>query len=233
MKNKLMERPLLNGIVRQRVDNGMLCLTDLIQVNDDICALKGWNIRRIRDFFVNQSEIDYVVELLDLDGAFIKAEKSAFIELSKNKGLISSLKKIGYYSTKGARENKAVYCNQYLFVAIAQWLNPMFRAYVTKWVTDQLIINRIEAGNNFNSLCNSINQHMIPNLSDNGKKFIFSNMAKLINKKVFGKHDDNLRQIASKEQLSELNKWETKLSTLIEVGYIKDYQEAKDYINNN
>lgn len=230
MKDKLMERPLLNGIIRQRVDNGMLCLSDLVEVNDDICAIKGWKIRRIRDFFLNDAERDYITELLDLDGVFIKAEKSAFVEHAKNKGLISALKELGYYSTKGRGENKATYCNEYIFVAVAQWLNPHLRAYVTKWVTDSLILNRIEAGHGFNTLCSSIQTNILPELSENGKRFIFSNFAKLVNKKVFGRHDDNLRQIASKAQLSELNKWETKLSTLIDVGYIKSYQEAKEYI---
>lgn len=234
MKDKLMERPLLNGIVRQRVDNGMLCLSDLTEVNDDICALKGFKIRRVRDFFMNESEREYITELLELDGVFMKAEKSAFTEQAKNKGLISALKSIGKYSTKGRGDNKSTYCDMYIFVAIAQWLNPMLRAYVTKWVTDSLILNRIEAGNNFNMLCSTISDKIIPTLeSENAKKFIYSNFTKLINKKVFGRHDNDLRQIASKEQLSNLNKWETKLTTLIEVGYISNYQEAKEYIENN
>lgn len=231
MKDKLMIRPLLNGNVRQRVDNGMLCLSDLANIYEVERLSNGWNDKRIDKFFNNSDEVEYIIELLDLQGVFINGNKLPFIEQVNNQGIIRALKSIGQYSTKGARDSKAVYCNPYIFIAVAQWLNPRFRAYVTIWATDQLILNRIEAGNNFNTLCDSISKHMLPKLSDNGKKFIFSNMAKLINKKVFGRHDYNLRQIASKEQLSELNKWETKMSTLIEVGYIKDYQGAKEYID--
>lgn len=227
-----MERPLMGGIVRQHVGSQMLCLSDLASIYEAERVSNGWIEKRLDSFFKNDSEKEYIMELLKLQGVLIDGNILSFTEHANNKGVISALKSIGQYSTKGRGEKRNTFCNPYIFVAVAQWLNPKFRAYVTIWVTDQLILNRIEAGNNFNALCDAISTNIIPKLSsDNAKRFIYSNFTKLINKRVFGRHEDNLRQIASKDQLSELNRLETKLSTLIEVGYIVSYNSAKDYIN--
>jgi len=227
-----MERPLMGGIVRQHVGSQMLCLSDLANIYEAERVSNGWTEKRLDLFFKNDAEKEYIMELLKLQGVLIDDGIPSFTEHANNKGVISALKSIGQYSTKGRGENRNTFCNPYIFVAVAQWLNPKFRAYVTMWVTDQLILNRIEAGNNFNTLCDAISINIIPKLSsDNAKRFIYSNFTKLINKKVFGRHEDNLRQIASKDQLNELNRLETKLSTLIEVGYISSYSDAKVYIN--
>ena len=232
MKNTLIERPLMGGIIRQRVDNEMLCLTDLAKLYETTRIVNGWVEKQVSKFFENKEEIEYITELLDLQGVLTNSNKLLFTEQSENQGAVKTLKAFNQYSTKGRGDNKATYCNPYIFIAVAQWLNPRFRAYVTIWVTDQLILNRIEAGENYNTLCLAISNHIVPTLSDNGKRFIYSNMAKLINVKVFGEHKNNLRQIASKEQLVKLRNLETKLSTLIEVGYVSSYQDAKAYINN-
>lgn len=230
MKNKLMERPLMGATVRQRIENNQLCLTDLAQIYEAERIKNGWVEKRLDHFFNRDSEIEYIIELLDLQGIFINVQKHTFIEQAKNQGLIKALKDIGQYKVTGRGDNKAIFCNHYIFIAVAQWLSPRFRAIVTMWATDTLILNRIEAGQDYTQLCSVISGYIVPKISDNAKKFIYSNFAKLINKKVFGTHSDNLRQIASKEQLQELNKIQTKLSALIEVGYISSYQEAKQYL---
>lgn len=229
--DKIMLRPLMGAEVRQKTVNSQLCLTDLAQIYEIQRIENGWVEKDLSHFFKNISENEYIIELLELQGAFINLKKVSFIEQAKNQGIIKALKTIGEYKVTGRGENKAVYCNPYIFVAVAQWLNPRFRAMVTIWVTDQLILNRIEAGHEYNVLCAAISEYIIPKISENASRFIYSNFAKLINKKVFGEHKDNLRQVASKDQLRELNKLETKLTTLIEVGHISTYQEAKNYLS--
>jgi hypothetical protein len=228
--DKIINRPLMGFNVRQRTENNHLCLTDIVRIYEAIRSENGWIEKQPSKFFENQSEIEYIIELLDFQGIFTKSKKLLFIEHVKNQGLIKSLKAIGQYQTKGRGDNKAVFCDPYIFIAIAQWLNPKFRAMVTIWVTDSLILNRIEAGHEYTQLCTAISNHIVPNISENAKRFIYSNFAKLINKKVFGKHGDELRQMASKVQLIEMNKIQTKLTALIEVGHVEDYLGAKDYL---
>lgn len=231
MKDKLMVRPFLNGHVRQRIDNEMLCLTDLSRMYDSVRVENGWSEKKLAKFFNNDSNQEYVIEILELQGVFIKCKKLHFIEQVKNQGLIKALTSIGQYKGTGRGDNKAVYCNPYIFVAVAQWLNPRFRAAVTIWVADQLILNRIEAGSKYNLMCKSINDKIIPTLSEKGKRFIYSSFAKELNIKIFGRHEGNLRQIASKEQLMALSTLEAQVSALIDVGYIKNVQDLKSYLN--
>jgi len=223
---------MMGEIVRQRIEDELLCLTDLALIYEEQRIKNAWVDKRLNEFFINKAEIEYIVELLSLQGVFIDTEKVVFMEIVKNQSLISALKSIGQYKVTGRGTNKTTFCNPYIFVAVAQWLNPKFRAQVTMWVTDSLILNRIEAGTQFNELCNVIKNKLIPQLPEesNGRKFIFSNFAKLINKKVFGKHETNLRQIATKDQLLKLARIEGKLSALIDFGSLTSYQEAKEYI---
>lgn len=231
MKNKNMLMELMGGQVRQREENGFISLTDLQSIYDNQRQLNGWSKKYINRFFENKSEIEYIVELLDLRGFFTNNKKSSFMEHIENQGLMKALKSHGLYETRGRGENKSTFCDVYIFIAIAQWLNPKFRDYVTIWVTDQLILNRMEAGSNYNTLCTAIKEYMFDGLSENGKKYIFSNTAKLINKHVFGRHDDDLRQIASKEQLRKLRDIEIKISTLIEYNVIKSYDDIKVFLS--
>jgi hypothetical protein len=231
MKKEFMLRPLFSGNIRQSIENQMLCLTDLANIYEAERLANGWNEKRLDKFFDNSSEVEYILELLDLQGFFINGNFLTFTEYVKSQGIINGLKSIGQYRVTGRAENKAVFINPYIFIAVAQWLNPRFRAYVTIWATDQLILNRIDAGSEYNKLCRCIADVLVPKLSsENEKKFIFSNFAKLINKKVFGKHDENLRQLATKEQLANLKETEIKLTTLIEVGFINNYSDAKAYL---
>ena len=49
----------------------------------------------------------------------------------------------------------------------------------------------------------------------------FAKIAKALNYVVFGKHDENLRQLATKEQLKELSDLQSKLAFSIDMGYIR------------
>ncbi len=231
MKSKFMLRKLMTGDVRQSIENGMLCLTDLGKIYEKERLKNGWVEKDMSLFFNNKSEKEYIFEILELQGYFVKHNKLSFMEIATKQGFLKALKWLEVYQTKGRAENKAVFVNPYIFVGVAQWLNPRFRAYVTIWVTDQLILNRIEAGERYNDLCKAISEYILPNLeSENAKKFIYSNFAKLVNKKVFGEHKDDLRQIASKEDLRKLKDLEIEMITLIKVGYISNYQDAKNYL---
>lgn len=233
MKNKLMERPFFDSVIRQRIDNEMLCVSDLSDIYEKMRIDRGWPEKPLHRFF-DKTKIDnnqFIIELVR-EGDLIKDHFSTFMEIAEKRSLLKALKEFKLYKMTGRGEDRLVFAHPYIFIAIALWMNPLFRAKATIWITDQLILNRIEAGERFNVLSKSIHDHIVPKIdSENGRKFVYSNFAKLINKKVFGDHAENLRQIASYDDLKRLTRLQDKLSTLIEVGYISNYQEAKNYIN--
>jgi len=228
-----MEREFFGSVIHQRIDNEMLSVSDLSKIYEGMREEKGWPEKPLHRFFDKDrsGNSEFIVELVK-EGNLVKDHFRTFMEVYEKKGVLKALKEFGLYKMVGKGEERSVYCHPYIFVSIAMWLNPSFRAKATIWIADQLIVNRIEAGERYNALSSAIHDHIVPLInSDVAKKFIYSNFAKLINKKIFGKHADDLRQIASKEDLKELTRLQEKLITLIEVRYIKSYQEAKEYIS--
>lgn len=96
------------------------------------------------------------------------------------------------------------------------WLNPKFKLSVIKFVYDQLINERQNAGDNYKTLSSSLVKI---------KGYNFSEVAKAMQWIVYDKTGKNLRQTASQEQLQELNDIQTKLAFAIDMNYISSYQQ--------
>jgi hypothetical protein len=171
-----------------------------------------------------------LASLLAETGYIDKKQISSFYENITKQGAIKVLKELNAYSTKGRGADRKVFTDPYIFVSVAMWINPDFKAKVIKWVGDQLIVNRIEAGSYFTKLTDAIKDKIVPSLNAKESKYIYSSCAILLNKSVFGKHEDNLRQTASKEELAKLRDLEVEVSTLINVGYLKSYIDIKNYL---
>lgn len=113
-------------------------------------------------------------------------------------------------------KNQGTWMHPYLFIKFAMWLNPKFEVKVIKFVYDELIKNRHNAGDNYKML------------SESGVKlkgYNFSEIAVAMNWIVFGKRAKQLRQSATQEQLQELSDIQKKLSFAIDMGYIKSYPQ--------
>lgn len=96
------------------------------------------------------------------------------------------------------------------------WLNPNFKLSVIRFVYDELIKNRNEAGDMYRSL------------SSSGMKlqgYNFKEVATALQWLVFGTTGKNLRQTATQEQLKELSDTQTKLAFAIDMGYISSYPQ--------
>ena len=133
-----------------------------------------------------------------------------------NQGITKVLKDNGAWVTKGARQTKTVWVNPYIFVMVAMDLNPLFKANVIEWLTDQLIINRIEAGN----FCKALNTS-ISKFSPDGTQYM--TLAKALNHIVFGKHETGIRNTGTKEQLKALANIEEKMAFAIDMDYITSF----------
>lgn len=119
----------------------------------------------------------------------------------------------GRKTNRGQEANK-VYMHPYLFIDFAMWINPTFKYEVIKFVYDELIKNRHEAGDNYLRLSGSAS--MFPNVD-------YKLIAKGLNHIVFGKHYKGIRDNASEQKLKELYELEEKLVFAIDMGLIKNF----------
>ena len=104
----------------------------------------------------------------------------------------------------------------YLFIDFALWINPKFKLQVIKFVYDELIKQRNDAGDNYISLSTS---------GVKLKGYNFREVATAMQWIVFNKVGKNLRQSATQEELKEMSELEKQLAYLIDNDYITSYKQ--------
>lgn len=179
--------------VNQRTKDGMFNANSL---------LKQWNVandskKEIKDYFENKSTQEFI-DVLKNDQSTIG-------------GIVPMIKS---RASKG--ENAGTWMHPYLFIDFAMWINPKFKFEVIKFVYDELIKYRNDAGDNYVSLSAS---------GVKLKGYDFIEVAKAIQWIVFGRTGKELRQTATQKELVELNDLQSKLSFAIDMGYITTYPQ--------
>lgn len=207
------DRNLFGNIVRQDTKGGFLNLSDLVESYTIERVKNGWPEKNIDRIMNDNTETIYY--LLEKQG-IIKLPMRSFIENIEQQGFAKYMKTIGAYKTTGARHTKTVWVNPYIFVMVAMDLNPRFKAEVVGWMTDTLIINRIEAGN----FCKALNKS-IQKFNPDGNQYV--TLAKALNHIVFGRHELGIRNTGTKEQLKKLADIESKMAFSIDMGYITSF----------
>ena len=136
-----------------------------------------------------------------------------FANMVDKEGIAKVLKKLGVYKTTGARENKTTFADMYVWLLLALELNPILKASVIVWFGDTLLIDRIEAGDEFRPMNNAI-KGIVPNPN-------YSKYSIAINERVFGKHFTGMRNLASAQELRKITKIEQFISQGINMGMIR------------
>ena len=178
--------------VLQRTNDGMFNATSLV---------KQWNQKNKRkdvsEFLSNKNTLEFIEALIKDEN--LTTGNPVFKTHAINKG------KYG-----------GTWMSPLLFIDFAMWLNPSFKVTVLKFVYDELIKQRNEAGDGYKSLSASLVKL---------KGHSFQEVATAMQWIVYGKTGKELRQIATQEQLQEINEIQTKLSFAIDMGYIENYQK--------
>lgn len=209
------DRELFGYKIRQQTKDGMLNLSDLQEAYTRARIVNGWTDRDISNILnsdVNKERIFYILE----KQGFIKPHIRGFMERVNNEGLAKYLKSLGVWKTTGARHTKTVWINPYIWVMVAMEMNPMLYGEVIGWLTDSLIINRIEAGNFYKELSRAITKF---------ENVDYVAMARALNYCIFNKHETGLRNLATKEELKDMQDLEGKMAFAIDMGYINSFDE--------
>jgi hypothetical protein len=189
--------------VNQRTSDGMFNATEL---------LSQWN-----DFAGTQKQMSHFTENASTK-EYIKTIENDLNSKERNSVLIQSRGK-----------NGGTWMHPYLFIDFAMWLNPKFKLQVIKFVYDELIKYRHEAGDAYILLSYSLGK-IVP------KSFLpiaIQKVSQAMNHIVFNNHQTGIRnKEASEENLRELSELEKKISDLISEGFIKNYEQLMSYLRN-
>ena len=177
--------------IHQRTKDGMFNATSLLKQYNN-----GKRGKEVNAFLKNSTTIEFINALQDSE----EVDTRNIVSVCKG----------------GKPNNQGTWMHPYLFIDFAMWINPKFKVSVIKFVYDELIKNRHNAGDNYRLL------------SESGVKlkgYNFSEVATAMNWIVFDIKGKNLRQSATQEELKELSDIQTKLSFAIDMNYITSYPQ--------
>lgn len=205
------DRELFGIKIRQQSKTGHLNLSDL-QAAYAVAQLQhGWSERNLTEVLNAKTNMERIYYLLS-ERDFIKVDFSSFMEMVESQGTIKVLKSLAVYKTGGRGENKATWCDPYIWVLVAMEMNPMLYAKTVVWLTDSLLLNRIEAGNMYRGLSGAVAKFA---------KVDFAAIAKALNLLIFGRHESGIRQTATAAELKELTALEENMAFSVNMGFIR------------
>jgi len=221
MKNNVtlnsIDRELFGVRIKHRTKPNMLCLTDLANVYETQRVIHNWHKRdltkmlNVKESPDNAERIYYVL----YDRGLVNLALAKFIEECENKTLIKVLKEYGVYKTTGKGENKLVFASPDIFVLLGLELNPIFYAKTVIWLSDSLVKNRINAGDENNVLTSIMCKKWSPDAS------VYANVNRALNYIVYGRHERGIRNESNADLLKEMEKLQNNYSFSIDCGYIK------------
>lgn len=223
-------RELLGKKVTVMPKDGFICITEAMQALTDKREEMGLAPRQLshlmesKDF---QERIKELVNQLNSRGLLVRCRKPY---ASKNTPSMSNLYdfyKLGLAYKRGKGEDQKWFINPYLFIMISLELDPEIYATVILWISEGFIEDRNMAGDAYVQMSAAL--YKMVDDRDNFKDYI-SRVAKAINFIVFNKHEDGIRNTATRNQLNEIVTLENEIHCLLRDEFIKDYQGLIKYM---
>lgn len=200
--NVILTRNMGDFKVFQRTSDGMFNATEL---------LKQWNStsgqqKKLDHYFTNQSTTEFINALMTEEN--LNTRNSVY------------LKSRGKY-------NGGTWMTPLLFIDFAMWLNPAFKVKVLKFVYDELIRYRNEAGDAYINMSSAVARITPKHFTQEAIK----NVARAINYIIYGDHERGMRNKKGDENLArDLCEQEKDIAKLINDGFITSYEQLMNYL---
>lgn len=202
--NQIMKRPLADFTVEQRTKDGYFCLTGL---------LNNWNLKmgtkkELKDYFENKATQEFVKALADEEN--LHGDKSPYV---KSKARLD--------------RGGGTWGHPLLFIDFAMWLNPYFKVKVLKFVSDQMLTYRNEAGDAYKQLSSAMSKICTPHQM----KRYMPILGKGINYIVAGHHEHQLRnEYGTEEKQKEYFELEKQVAMLVNEGFLRTPEDVANYL---
>ncbi len=214
--NQEMVRYIDNFSVVQRTSDGYFDGSELLRQWNNV---EG-NPRRRMSEFINSPEVKEFLKALADD----ESHRSK-IDIGENQLVI----KVKGRNTKEGKTPDKVWMNPLLFIKFAMWINPTFEVKVLRFVYDEMIRYRNDAGDAYKELSSAV-MKIVP------KDFMPKAMQKVgeaLNWVVFNNHEKMLRNKHGDEMKQrELWQLEKKVADLINEGFITNFDNLISYLRN-
>ena len=202
--NNVMVRPMGQFQVEQRTKDGMFNATALLQQWNEASGQK----KDVAHYFENATTEEFL-------NALISEEKLT----SRNSVYVKSKARLD--------RGGGTWMHPLMFIDFAMWLNPAFKVKVLKFVYDQMIKYRNDAGDAYKEL----GAAMATIVNKQFMATAMANTSRGINFIVFGDHYTAIRNDKGTEELQrELFELERKVADLINDGFLTEYEQVINYL---
>lgn len=190
--------------VIQRTSDGMFNATTL---------LKAWNEhsgqkKQMAHYSENNATEEFITALLSEES--LSERNSVIIKSKANKGA-----------------NAGTWMHPLLFIDFAMWLNPTFKVKVLRFVYDQLIQYRNDAGDSYKEMTSAICK-IVPK-GEQAKAI--KDIAIANNHIIYGTHEKEIRNKQAEEsKIKQLDELQTDIVKLITDGFISNYDSLLNYL---
>ena len=203
--------------------------------------IKQWNnnVNTQNSGCLKERQLDNFWKISNLDQLM---SEIALNELNFKSVDFTELKNVLSKTSKG--KDGGTWMHPILFIKFAMWLNPRFEYHVLKFVADQMIKYRNDAGDAYRELSSAVativpRNEMKAKLSSavativprNEMKAKMRKVGEAVNWVIFNAHEKMLRNKEGDEHKQrELWMFEKKVATLINEGFIRNYDGLIGYL---
>ena len=216
-----------NQILTRKMGGFEVCQRTKDGYFDGNALLRQWNSnpenpQRFMDKFFESPNTKEFIETITIreSNLYQKCDKIDFQAVKKSK-----IKEPG----KSGRPMQQIWMHPYLFIDFAMWLNPSFKYDVLKFVHDELIKYRNEAGDAYREMSSAI----ATIVDKSSLSAAMQDVAKALNYIVFDGHQSDMRnKRADESKIKELCELEKDIAKLIRFGFVKSFDALKTYLRN-
>lgn len=201
--NQVLTRKMGEFDVYQRTKDGMFNATALLKQWNEYSGMK----KEVTKYFELSSTSELVNVVIERES--LNTQEGAYLKLR------------GKYSG-------GTWMHPVVFIDFAMWINPSFKYDVIKFVYDQLIKYRNDAGDAYKEM-----SAQIRGISPDGVPFkdIIKGVSLAINIVVYGRHESMIRnKIGDENKARELFEIERDVAKMIKSGFIKTLVELRQFL---
>lgn len=217
--NQVLERKMGEFKVYQRTSDGMFNATSL---------LKQWNLFVSKHNILN-TQNDGCFKKKDLDDFFGNKSTNDYIAVIQRRECLHTHKFVYVKSRASRGENAGTWVHPMLFIDLAMWINPEFKYDVIKFVHDQLIQYRNDAGDAYKDMAAAISTIVSKSLM----KEVMRKIAIGLNYVIYGDHKSGMRnRVGDESKARELLELEKDITKSIRRGFISNMDQLMDFLRN-
>lgn len=132
---QILERDFYDGVVRQNHKTGYFNMNDLVEIGNKYRKSLGLSKVKPENYWNSKSTIDFIQQVMEL-------EKVSEIKISTR----------GRYGS--------TWVHPTVFMDMAMWVNPRFKAIVIKWMYDNLTVFRDSSGDSYKRMAGALDKNL-------------------------------------------------------------------------